>query len=309
MAFNPIRSVRRVVSAVALDPDADPDPEWDKPGIIGRATGALTRYPYLTVAAVFMLVAGALFFVPVIPTAHYNGWTLGLGVYVLSVAVAYIQGRKAAFQTLKQYDLNVLFTGRHVVPRLGKRTGDIDDRLTGFKALKKFGSGGLRTAFVQFRDRYGRSEIADHKEKHHRVENDGSGDVVFGLLKTTTFESDRLDHGIDLFNSVSITHAGEEAERLESKDVDAVPTIPPVIDSRISGRVQTAFRSLNQSRKQSEQMNTQLNNFVDRLEEYVDPSGQVLFEDVRELVNEFQPDRRSESSTQSNTQRRNGRQS
>lgn len=286
MSLNPIRTTRKLIGTLALDPSEDEPQQWETTGRVTRLKELVTMYPYLVAACVLFVGAILLFFYPVLPSAHRSGWTLAVGLYAVSVAVAFFKGRTKAYQTLRQYDLNFLFTGRHLVPRLGKRTGDIDDRLTGFKVLKEFSAGGLRTAFEEFRDRYGRREIADHKEKFHRAESDGSGEVVHGLLKNTTFDAEEMAYGIILFNSVSVTHAGSAEERLESKEMETVTSLPPVLDTRTSARVEGAFRAEKHARTNADQELSLVKDQLDRLEEHVDPAGQPLFERTLELVDQ-----------------------
>lgn len=285
MSLNPINRARRLVGAIALDPNEDEEPQhWQRQSRVSKLKDALTMYPYLALAGGFFLVALVIFFYPVLPSAHRSGWTLAVGIFAVAVAVSYWKGRTRAFDALSKYDLNILFTGRHIEPRLGVRTGDIDDRLTGFKKLRKFSQGGLRTAFEEFRDRYGRTEITDHKEKYHRAKPDGTGQVRHGLMKTTTFEAETLDYEIDLFNSVSVTHAGEEEDRLDSKDMDTAAVLPPVLDTRTSARVEDAFRAEARARGHADQELSLAKDQLEKLEEYVDPAGQTLFERTKQLV-------------------------
>lgn len=286
MGINPIRRTQKLLGAIAIDPNEDDDePQtWERTGRISRAIQTVKMYPFLSVAALFFLVALAMFFYPVLPSAHRNGWTLGAGIFGVGLAVAYWRGRRGAFKTLQKFDLNVLFTGRHMEARLGKMDGSIDDRMVGFKILREFSHGGLKTAYEQFRDKYGRTEIASHKDKHHRAKPDGSGEIRHGLIENTTFEEDTLAYDIDLFNSISVTHAGTAEDRLGSKQMETAAVIPPVLDSRTSSRVESAFRAEQTARGHSDQELDLVMDQLARLEEHVDPAGQTLFERTVELV-------------------------
>lgn len=304
MALNPIRRTQKLLGAIAIDPnERDEEPQWERTGRVTKLKRTLSLYPYLVGAGVFFVMALLLFFYPILPSAHRSGWTLAVGLFAMAIAIAYWKGRVNAYATLQQYDLNVLFTGRHIKPRLGKLDGSIDDRMVGFKILRRFESGGLRTAFEEFRDRYARTEIASHKDKHHRAESDGSGKVRHGLLKNTTFEADTLDYGIDLFNSVSVTHAGAAEERLGSKNMETAAVIPPVLDSRTSAQVESAFRAEQTARDHSDQELSLVQDQLDRLEEHVDPAGQTLFERTVELIDRQTKLREQERSQSNSTTR------
>jgi hypothetical protein len=301
MTLNPITHARRLAGYIAEDPqggDAPPE-RWDDTSTTSNALGFLKRHPWLFVAGAFFLVALLLFFVPVLPTAHYNGWTLAAGVFVASNAVTAYTFRKKGMQAWQDYDLNVLFTGRGIVPRVGKWDGDIDDRLKAFKILKQVGPSGLRTAFEQFRDVYSRREIERHKDKYHRVDTDGTGDVRHGVLKNTTFEVDTCKHDIDVFGSISVSHIGQPEERLDAKEYETAGTIAPVIDVRTSDKIDKAFRAEATARRHSDQELAIVSQQLDKLEEHVDPAGQPLFERTMELLNE-EKDRREAAQQRSN---------
>lgn len=300
MGVNPIRRTREILGTIAINPSEEHDPEWERIGTLARWKRRLTLYPFLTVAVVFFVIALTIFFVPVLPSAHRSGVTLGIGFYVISVAVSNWKGRTSAFKKLGEFDLNIKFTGRGISARLGKKDERIDDRMIGFKKLREFSHGGLKTAFEEFRDRYSRNEISNHKEKHHRAESDGSGHVRHGLLDGITFETGTCEYGIDLFNTVSVTHAGAEDERLESKKMETASVLPPVLDTRTSAKVEGAFRAEKQSRSQADQELSLAKDQLDRLEEYVDPAGQTLFERTVELVDR-ERERRNQDRRQDRT--------
>lgn len=285
VSLDPLRETVGVVSQLAASEDSDDTPErWDRQSRTSRLWGALTRYPYLTVAVVLFVVAFALFFFPVLPTAHHNGWTLAAGIWLLSLAVTAVMVRKSAYGTLADLDLHVNFMGNSMAVRLGKRDGYIDEKTIGFKELKQFSHGGLKKKWLQFRDRFNRKEIESHKEKYHRVESDGSGEVVHGFLAPLTVETKQIENGIDLFNSVLVTHSGKLDDDLSSKQKDTKTTIPPTIDERTNKDVRQAFSRVTFAQEHEEIRADMADDLLDDLEEYVDPAGMPLFERVNQLV-------------------------
>jgi len=289
MGLNPLRSTRQLVANLAATgEDGDEPQQWDSQSRTSRLRTTLSMYKYLVVAVALFLMAVAVFLFPVLPSAHRNYWLPVAGLWLVSIAITHIKSRGAGIRRLGQYHLNILFMGNSVQPRLGKRTGAIDDKTWGLKVLKRFSAGGLRTAFEQFHDRYSRSEIGDHKEKYHRVNDDGSGDVVRGVLGPTTAEADEIEHNIDIFDGISVTHAGAEDETLSSKERDTVTTLPPTIDERTSAGVRKAFASEVHGREIEARRASELEDYVDDLEEYVDAAGQPIFERVMQAINQMQ---------------------
>jgi len=295
MGLNPIKATRQLVSNLA-DPGDDDEPKsWESPSRTSRLRSFLAMYRYLAVAMVFFAIAMAVFLFPVLPSAHRNYWLPAMGLWCLSLAVVHLKSRGAGLRRLEDYHLNILFQGNTIKPRLGKRSGAIDDKTWGLKVLKQFSMGGLRTTYEQFHDRYSRSEIGDHKEKYHRVDDDGSGDVVRGILGPTTAEADALEYDLELFDGVSVTHAGAENDTLASKERDTVTTLPPTIDERTSANVRQAFASETYSRQVEERRAAELEDYVDDLEEYVDPAGQPIFENIMTAIETMQPNRNNSS--------------
>lgn len=285
--LNPIRGAQRVVSHLVETTDTEEEPDWDDQGALTRAAAWAKYRKSLVIAAVFALVAVVFWLYPVLPSAHRNYWTLALAVWALSSAFFYSRGRTAGFTALREYDLNIVYTGRSVVPRLGRVTGDIDDRMVGMKVLKELKRGGLSAAYEQFRDRFNRREIQQHKEKYHRVDDDGSGDVVRGVPKGLTTRTDTCEFGIDVFNTISVTHAGEERTEMDSKEVDTMLTLPPTVDERVTTDVRQAMVGQEDARKLADQRYRQLENYVEQLEEYVDPGGKTIFEETKKLFQEI----------------------
>jgi len=296
--MNPLKTTRQLVANLAATEDGDGPKQWDSQSRTGRIKTALSLYKYLVVAVVLFAMAMAVFIFPVLPSAHRNYWVPAMGIWAVSIAVVHVKSRAAGLRRLKDYHLNILFLGNSIQPRLGKRSGSIDEKTWGLKVLKKFNAGGLRTAFEQFHDRYSRSEIGDHKEKYHRVDDDGSGDVVRGVLDPTTAEADEVEHNIDLFDGISVTHAGAENDTLSSKERDTVTTLPPTIDERTSAGVRKAFMSEAHGRQVESRRAQELEDYVDDLEEYVAPAGQPIFESVMRAIRQMkaQQNRRNDSS-------------
>ncbi len=285
MGLNPLKHGQSLVSNLMAGTGEDGTPErWDDTGVTAKIGASIRHYSYLWVAGAMFVIALAMFFIPVLPSAHRNVGFLGVGFWLVTVAAAYARGRSNALQTLRNFDLHILYTGNGIRARLGKTTGDIDEKSTGFKVAKRFKRGGLQVSYEQFRDRFARTEIGEHKEKYHRVDSDGSGTVVDGLLKQTTFSADRLENDINLFNSVAVTHAGDLDNDLDSKDRESMTTLPPVVDKRTGHLVQLAFNNQVRGADQAEAYADQLEDYVDELEEYVDPAGQPIFESTTELL-------------------------
>ncbi len=288
MGLNPLKYGQSLVSSLMAGTGEDGTPDrWEDRGLFTRIGASMRYYSYLWIAGAMFAIASAIFFVPVLPSAHQNVGVLGAGFWLVTVAGAYAKGRSAGIQTLQNFDLHIVFTGNGIRPRLGKRTGDIDEKSLGFKVAKTFGHGGLSVSFEQFRDRFARNEIGEHKEKYHRVGEDGTGDVVDGLLKQTTFTADRLENDISLFNSVAVTHAGDLDDDLDSKNRESMTTLPPVIDKRTGHLVQMAFQNQVRGTEQAEAYANQLTDYVDELEEYVDPGGQPIFEATTGLLGDL----------------------
>ncbi len=288
MGLNPLTYGQSLVSNLMAGTGGDGTPDhWEDRRLSARIAASMRYYSYLWIAGTMFTIAAVIFFVPVLPSAHHNIGVLGGGFWLVTIAVAYAKGRGDGIETLQNYDLHIVFTGNGIRPRLGKRTGDIDEKSTGFKVAKSFGHGGLSVSFEQFRDRFARTEIGEHKEKYHRVTSDGSGDVVDGLLKQTTFTADRLKNDITLFNSVAVTHAGDLDDDLDSKNRESMTTLPPVIDKRTGHLVQMAFQNQVRGTEQAEAYANQLTDYVDELEEYVDPGGQPIFEATTGLLGDL----------------------
>lgn len=295
MGLNPLKYGQSLVSSLMAGTGEDGTPDrWENTGLLGRIGRSMRHYSFLWIAGAMFATALALFLFPVLPSAHRNVGFLGIGFWLVSVAAANVHGRTSAFEELKKYDLHVLYTGNGITARLGQTIGDIDEKSTGFKVAKRFGYGGLQVEFEQFRDRFARNEIGDHKEKYHRVGSDGSGDVVDGLLKQTTFTTDRLANDIDLFNSVAVTHAGELDDDLDSKRRESMTTLPPVVDKRTGHLVQLAFDNQVRSADQAEAKAAQVEDYLDDLEEYVDPGGRPIFEATTGLLNDLGITRRQD---------------
>lgn len=291
MALNPLSDtvplVGRLMAGSGDDGTDDPPERWDTSSKGSRITGTLKRYSYLSVASVFGVIALLLFFVPVLPTAHHNGAVLVIAGVGMWSAVVYYMGRTSAFGRLRDFDVHILFTGNSIRARLGKETSDLDDRTAGFKVLKSLDMTGLSTAYEQFRDRYSRREIDQHKEKYHRVETDGRGEVVDGLLKQITFEASRFEHDIDLFNSVKVTHAGSLETDMASKQRETMTTLPPTLDQRTNSAVRLAFQSQVQSTKEADRLREMTEDYLDEIEEYVDPDGKPIFNMLVEMLREM----------------------
>lgn len=295
MGLNPLKHGQALVSNLMAGAGEDGTPErWEDTGTISRVGASIRHYSYLWAAGAMFAFALALFFFPVLPSAHRNVGFLSVGFYILSLGVVWARTRANALKTLQNYDLHILYTGNGIRARLGKITGDIDEKSTGFKVAKSFKRGGLSVKYEQFRDRFARTEIGEHKEKYHRVNSDGTGDVVDGLLKQTTFTADRLENDINLFNSVSVSHAGDLNDDLSSKNRESMTTIPPVVDKRTGHLVQLAFGNQVRGAEQAEAYAQQLEDYVDELEEYVDPGGQPIFEATTGLLGDLGLTRRQD---------------
>jgi len=286
MGLNPIKTTRQLVANLT---DTGDEPEtWDDGSRFSGAKAWLSMYRYLAIALAFFAMAMAVFIFPVLPSAHRNWWLPAMGLWLVSLAVVHLKSRGSGLRRLEDYHLNILFQGNTIKPRLGKRAGAIDDKTWGLRVLKEFSLGGLKTSYEQFADRYSRNEITDHKEKYHRVNDDGSGDVVRGILGPTTAEADSLEYGLDLFDGVSVTHAGAENDTLASKERDTVTTLPPTIDERTSADVRQAFASETYGRQIEARRAAELEDYVDDLEEHVDAAGKPLFENVMMLLETMQ---------------------
>jgi len=293
MGLNPLKYGQSLVSNLMAGTGEDGTPDrWEDTGLFGRIGRSIQHYTFLWVGGAMFAAAFGLYLFPVLPSAHRNIGFLGAGFWVFSVAAAHVRGRVSGIKTLQEYDLHVLYTGNGITARLGKTTGDIDEKSVGFKVAKQFGYGGLQVKFEQFRDRFARNEIGDHKEKYHRVDSDGTGDVVDGLLKHTTFTASRLENDIELFNSVAVTHAGELDDDLDSKKRESTTTLPPVVDKRTGHLVQLAFDNQVRSADQAEAKAAQVEDYLDELEEYVDPGGKPIFEAATGLLNDLGVTRR-----------------
>ncbi len=285
MGLNPLKHGQSLVSNLMAGTGEDGTPDrWEDIGATAKISASIRHYSYLWVAGVMFVIALVMFFIPVLPSAHRNIGFLGIGFWLVTVAAAYAQGRRNAFQTLQNFDIHILYTGNGIRARIGKATGDVDEKSTGFKVAKSFSHGGLQVEYEQFRDRFARTEIGEHKEKYHRVSSDGTGAVVDGLLKQTTFTTDRLENDIGLFNSVAVTHAGDLTTDLDSKNRESMTSLPPVVDKRTGHLVQLAFNNQVRGADQAEAYADQLEDYVDELEEYVDPAGQPIFESTTELL-------------------------
>jgi|GEM_PF-521526 hypothetical protein len=295
MGLNPLKHGQTLVSNLMAGTGEDGTPDrWDDTGAVAKLGASIRHYSYLWVAGAMFVFALVLFLVPVLPSAHRNIGFLGVGFWLLTIAGAYAHGRTNALQTLENFDLHILYTGNGIRARLGKTTGEVDDKSMGFKVAKQFSRGGLEVKYEQFRDRFARNEIGDHKEKYHRVGSDGTGDVVDGLLKQTTFTADRLENDISLFNTVAVTHAGDLDDDLDSKNRESMTTLPPVVDKRTGHLVQLAFNNQVRGADQAEAYAQQLQDYVDELEEYVDPGGQPIFEATTGLLGDLGLTRSSE---------------
>ncbi len=293
MGMNPLKYGQTLVSSLMAGTGEDGTPDrWEDSGLFAKIGRSMRHYTFLWVAGAMFAVALALFLFPVLPSAHRNVGFLGGGFWLVSVAAANVHGRTSAFDSLQELDLHILYTGNGITARLGKGIGDIDEKSTGFKVAKAFSYGGLRVKYEQFRDRFARNEIGDHKEKYHRVGSDGTGDVVDGLLKHTTFTADRFENDINLFNSVAVTHAGKLDDDLDSKRRESMTTLPPVVDKRTGHLVQLAFDNQVRSADQAEAKVSQVEDYLDELEEYVDPGGRPIFEATTGLLNDLGVTRR-----------------
>ncbi len=283
LGLNPLQKTVELLANMPAGTDEEPQ-QWDSQTRTSRLRGWLARYKFLVGALALLGVALLIFFVPVLPSAHRNGWTVAGGLWAVSLAAVWVKAQGAGLRRLAGYELNILHMGNAIRPRLVERTGAIDDKTAGLKVLKQFDMAGLRTGVEQFRDRFGRREVAKHKEKYSRVDDDGSGDVIRGIATPLTAEADQCEYGIELFDGISVTHTGEERDLMESKERDTETTIPPVLDARTTADVRGAFASEAYARDISEQKLTQLENYIDELEEYVDPGGDQILQQVMDLV-------------------------
>lgn len=296
LGLNPLQRAAKLVANMPAESD-DPPAEWDSTSRTSKLHDWLARYKFLVIAVVLFSLAMLIFFVPVLPSAHRNYWTPALGLWLVSLAAVYVRAQGAGLRRLRNYHLNVLLLGNSAIPRLGKRTGAIDDKTFGFKVLKKFSNGGLSTGFEQFRDKFARREIAEHKEKYARVSDDGSGDVIRGISEPLTADAEACEYGHDIFDGISVTHAGAEEDLMESKVRDTETTLPPVLDARTTSDVRQAFAAEAYATDISEQRLQQLENYVDELEEYVDPGGKQILNSVMDLLEaqQRQPQQQSNS--------------
>jgi hypothetical protein len=283
--MNAIRDRIPTVSSLPFGDDTDnvddEDPkDWDRKGRLGRLWAALSVYPFLTISVALFAMTLVLYLYPVLPSAHRNIGFVTIGGVLVAFAAWGLYNRILAIRGLSKYDLHVNYRGGAVSARLAKQTDIPDERIRGYKILREFRLGGLVTSFEAFRNRFSRREISDHKEKYHRAGDDGSGDIVDGVLEPQTAETATLRNDIELFRSIAVTHAGEQQPKLDSKNVDSVSTLPPTIDSRTSADVRSAFEKQSRDRDHARQQLQMLENYIKEMREYVDPAGQPLLENV-----------------------------
>lgn len=287
--MNPIRDRVNLNTVLPFSEDTgdvdDQEPEeWERQGRVQKAWRYLSLYPFLTAAGGLFLLTLFLYLYPIIPRAHSSPVFVIVAFWLLTVAGWGAHREKAAIRRLQEYDLHVSFYGNAIIPRLGKQVELRDDRLVGFKTLREFSWGGLVAKYEQFRDRFARREIGQHVNKHSRVDDDGSGDVVDGYLEGQTATADAMRNGIELFNTISVSHVGTQKTELGSKNVESRATLPPTIDSRTSSKVHRAFEKEKEGRREAEELLDMLRDHVEELEEYVDPSGKPLFQNTISLI-------------------------
>jgi len=286
---NPIREHIPTVSFLPWSSDTDDvdeggTPEWERSSRFKTAKRYLTLYPFLTASVVLLIVTLVFYFRPILPTAHRRASLPFIAGLLVSHGLVGVWRERAGVRRLQNYSLHVGFRGNTVHVRLGQQADLNDDRLIGFKPLAEFAHGGLRTRFESFRDRFSRREVGDHKEKYHRAGSDGEGKVVDAFYASQTADTSAFRNDIELFNSVIVSHVGEQQPDLDSKNVDSVSTLPPRIDARTSSDIRTAFTSEREARREEERIRGMLEDHVDELAEYIDPAGQPLFENTIGLI-------------------------
>ena len=287
--MNPIREHIPTVSFLPWssdtdDVDEDETPEWERTGRVAKLKSWLTLYPFLTASVALLALTLVLYFRPILPTAHRRASLPFIAGLLVSHSLVGVWRERAAVRRLRSYSLHVGFRGNTVHVRFGQPADLNDDRLIGFKPLAEFAHGGLRTRFESFRDRFSRREVGDHKEKYHRAGTDGEGEVVDAFYQSQTAETSAFRNGIELFDTVFVSHVGEQQPELDSKEVDSMSTLPPRIDARTSSEIRTAFSSEREARREEERIRAMLEDHVDELAEYIDPAGQPLFENTIGLI-------------------------
>lgn len=296
--MNPIRDRIPTVSSLPFGDDTDDvddqEPEnWDRQSRLSKMWTTLSVYPFLTASVVFLGITMVLYLYPVVPSAHRSVGLVTIAGLTVAFSAWGLYNRVLAIRGLQRYDLHINYKGSTVSARLGKEADVDEPEIRGYKILRKFSLGGLVTAYEEFRDRHSRREISEHKEKYHRVDDDGTGEVIDGALEAQTAETETLRNGIELFRSIAVTHTGRQKPNMDSKEIDSVSTIPPTIDSRTSAQVHRAFEKQAIDRQHATEQLAMLEQYIKEMREYVDPAGQPLFENVigtLETLNEIDED-------------------
>lgn len=252
--MNPIRDRIPTISSLPFGDDTDdvddPEPEdWDRKGRLAKLWTALSVCRFLTASVLFLVVTLILYLYPVVPTARRSVGMVSIAVLTVVFSAWGLYNRILAIRGLQRYDLHINYEGSSVSARLGRETDVDDEEIRGYKILRKFSLGGLVTAYEGFRDRHSRREISEHKEKYHRVADDGSGEVIDGALEAQTAEADALRNDIELFNSTVVTYTGRQKPNVDGKEIDSVSTIPPTIGFRTSAQVHRGLREASRRRK------------------------------------------------------------
>lgn len=289
--FNPLKSARQLLTH--LPDDEEPDVHWER-SRTARAKAWLGERASLAVAFLAILLTFALWVIPVLPSAHNNPFVPLVGLWVASVVVVrYKTAQGLLAELARSVDLHIEYTGSSVRVEAGEDRGDIDEKTRGFtpyKALRVTPSG-VKASAVTFRDRYARNSVSSLKDKFHRAGEAGTGAVVDGKHRAHTFVADEIDGDVTLLNRVIVSHTGPVEGRTgtpyRSAAVESMTSTPPVLDDRTNANVRLAMRQQVRATNEAEALNTQLREFIDELEEYVDPSGQVIFSQVTDLMQQM----------------------
>jgi len=299
MGFNPLKRARQLVSSTpASEQDTRPI-HWRRSRRSKAKRAVADRLP-LVFAAIALSFTLVLWLYPVIPSAQNNGAVLAAGLIISTNAVTWhIRGRSLLEELSREIDLHVDLQGTAVRVRAGVDHGNIDQHVRAFTPMRKLAVGwrGLYARYERFRDRYSKKEVADRSDKFHRAGKDGTGQVKDGLLRAMTFEADSIEGDVPLVNKIIVTHSGEwqgldDDEPYKSSKVDAMASLPPVLDKRTSRVVRHAFDQQVTAASEAEDLVRTLEDYIAELEKLVDPQGQPVFDQTTQMLSRFGFDKR-----------------